>query len=160
MALERQEFTAELKKHPGMDATYVIIPFSVEEVYGTKGQVKVRAAIDGVPYRGSLANMGMGCHILGVTKKIRATIGKSPGNTVRILLEKDMEERTVEISKDLAELFGKNKKAKEFFETLSYTNRKEYVRWIETAKKQETRDTRLKSTIEKLSKRLKNPSQK
>jgi len=50
-----------------------------------------------------------------------------------------------------------NKKAKKFFDSLSYTNRKEYVRWIETAKKEETRRARLQKTVKLLLKRTKHP---
>jgi len=40
--------------------------------------------------------------------------------------------------------------AQEFFEKFSYTNKKEYVQWIESAKRAETRNTRLVRTIEKM----------
>jgi Domain of unknown function (DUF1905) len=67
---ERKIFTAILEQHEsGMDAAYVSIPFSVEEVYGTRGQVKVKALFDKQPYRGVLANMGTGCHAIGVRKE-------------------------------------------------------------------------------------------
>jgi len=50
----------------------------------------------------------------------------------------------------LKNLFTKNKKAKEIFDELSYTHRKEYVRWINEAKRDETRERRLKKTIQML----------
>jgi hypothetical protein len=158
--MKKIEFSAKLEKHPNIDATFVKFPFDVFELFGTKGQVKVKATIDGALYRGSLANMGMGCHILGVTQVIRKQIGKSAGDSVKVVLEKDLEERIIEVPKDLALLLKKNKKASNYFDTLSYTNRKEYVVWIESAKKEETREARLKGTIEKLQKGLKNPTQK
>ena len=42
----------------------------------------------------------------------------------------------------------KNKKARETFENFSYTNKKEYVEWITTAKTDETRDERMKTAVE------------
>ena len=158
--MKKYQFTADLKQYPKMDATYVEIPLNVEETFGTRGHVKVKATIDGALYRGSIANMGMGCHILGVTQAIRKEIGKSAGDRVKISLEQDFEERIIEVPEDLQRLLRKNTKAKSFFENLSYTNRKEFVVWIESAKKLETRTARLKSTIEKLSRGMKNPSQK
>ena len=158
--MKKIEFVAQLEKHRNLDATFVRFPFDVFEEFGTKGQVKVKATIDGAVYRGSLANMGMGCHILGVTHVIRKQIGKSSGYQVKIILEKDTEERIVNIPEDLSRLFKKNKSASDLFNSLSYTNRKEYVTWIESAKRTETRDARLKSAIEKLKKGLKNPTQK
>ena len=72
----------------------------------------------------------------------------------------DLEKRTIDLPAELVELFGKNKKAKAFFETLSLTNRKEYVLWINGAKKEETKQARLESTIEKLSFGKRNPADK
>ena len=44
-----------------------------------------------------------------------------------------------------------------FFDSLSYTNRKEYCRWITEAKKEETRAARLEKSIEMLRKGVKTP---
>lgn len=154
-------FKAKLIKVADMNATYVNIPFDVEETYGKKGQVKVKANIEGVEYRGSLAKMQKDApHILVVTQAIRKQINKSAGDEVKISLIVDTEKREIEIPKDLSVLLEKNKKAKEFFAKLSYTNSKEYVRWIESAKKAETRESRLNATIEKLLAGYSNPTQK
>src|SRR5690349_17616414 len=147
----RKAFTAILEQHEsGMDAAYVSIPFNVEEVYGTKGQVKVKAWFDKQPYRGVLANMGTGCHVIGVRKEIRQAIEKKIGDPIDVELELDTEERVVEIPDDLKKALAKNQKAKGFFDTLSFTNRKEYAVWISSAKKEETREKRLHDTIQKL----------
>src|SRR5688572_18428077 len=145
-----QEFSAIIEQHKDIDAAYVTIPFSVPEVYGTKGQVKIVATFDGVEYRGSLAPMGNGCHVLGIRKEIRNAIGKSFGNEVRVTVKPDLEPRTVTIPSDLQEILNDNPEAKHAFEKLSFTHRKEYVNWIEEAKKPETRQRRLEKTIEKL----------
>jgi hypothetical protein len=144
----------------GMDTAFVSIPFDVEEEYGTRGQVKVKVLFDKHPYRGVLVNMGTGCHILGVRKDIRQAIGKQVGDSIVVELEQDTEERLVEVPVDLKKLLSKNKTAQKFFDTLSFTNRKEYALWISSAKKEETRKKRLKQTLEKLLAGLKNPSAK
>jgi hypothetical protein len=72
----------------------------------------------------------------------------------------DLEKRNIDLPTELVVLFGKNKKARAFFETLSFTNRKEYVLWINGAKKEETKQARLESTIEKLSFGRRNPADK
>jgi hypothetical protein len=61
---------------------------------------------------------------------------------------------------ELEKVFTKHKKAKEFFSSLSFTNQKEYVSWIEGAKKEETRQRRLDAVVEKLIAGKKNPSEK
>ncbi len=141
----------------GMDAAYVTVPFSVEKVFGTRGQLKVNATFDGHPYRGSLATMGGGVHVIGVRKDIRTAIGKKIGDMIAVTIERDNNERVVDVPDDLKALLAKNQKAQAFYDTLSYTNRKEYAVWITSAKKQETRDKRLKATLEKLKAEKKNP---
>jgi hypothetical protein len=160
-ASERKTFTAVLEKpDDGIDGAYISIPFNVEEVYGTKGQVKVKAWFNGYPYRGVLANMGMGCHVIIVKKAIRQAIGKNAGDKITVELERDTEERVITVPDDLKKILARSKKAEEFFNSLSYTNRKEYVLWITSAKKMETREKRLSDTIHKLLSGKKNPAQK
>jgi len=63
-------------------------------------------------------------------------------------VELDTEERVIEIPKDLLKEFRKDKEAKAFFDKLSFTHRREYVNWINEAKKEETRQKRIVKTIE------------
>jgi len=72
----------------------------------------------------------------------------------------DREKRIVTAPKDLQKLLAKNAKARAHFDTLSFTNRKEYVVWIVEAKRPETRDARVTKTVEMLAKGKKNPSDK
>jgi Bacteriocin-protection, YdeI or OmpD-Associated len=58
----------------------------------------------------------------------------------------------------LAIALKKNKKQSDYFNTLSFTNKKEYIEWIVTAKREETRKERIKGTIERLGKGWKNPA--
>ena len=59
---------------------------------------------------------------------------------------------------DLAAVFKKNKAETDFFNKLSFSNRKEYLEWIVTAKRPETRKQRVEGTIERLEKGWKNPA--
>ena len=65
--------------------------------------------------------------------------------------------KEVKLPDDLASALKKNKKASDYFNTLSFTNKKEYIEWIVTAKREETRNERLQGTIERLGKGWKNP---
>ena len=72
----------------------------------------------------------------------------------------DFENRSITTPDELEVLFTKNKPAKTFFETLSFTNKKEYITWITGAKREETKLARLEATIDKLTYLKKNPSEK
>jgi hypothetical protein len=69
----------------------------------------------------------------------------------------DPQRKSVTLPDDLKLLLGKSKKAASFFDSLSFTNKKEYIEWIVTAKRPETRSERVKGTIERLEKSWKNP---
>jgi len=143
MKTQNINFKAIIKQNGTMNAAFVEFPFSVEELFGKKGQVKIKALFDGkIEYRGSLAKMNSNCHILGLTQDIRKQLGKTFGDEVSVLLSEDKEERTVEIADDILLTFNENPDAKALFDKMSYTHRKEYIRWIEEAKKPETRENR------------------
>ena len=147
---EKQTFTATIQNAGGGGA-FVEVPFDVEEKLGSK-RPKIKALIEGVPYRGLLVRMGGPNHVLIILKGIREQIGKTFGDEVTITVEPDTEPRLIEIPKDLMKELKKDKEAKAFFDKLSYTHQKEYVRWVEEAKKEETRQNRIVKTVEMLKK--------
>jgi len=144
----KQEFTATMMAAEGIDGAYVEVPFDVQAVFGAK-RVKVKAWFDDVLYRGSIVRMD-GKYVIGITKALRAQIGKSAGSTLRVTVEKDEEERTAVLPADLQAVLEKNPTAKEQFFKLSYTHQKEYTIWVESAKREETRTNRIEKALELL----------
>lgn len=144
----KHTFTATILNAGGGGA-FVDVPFDVEKAFGAK-KPKVKATFDGVPYRGMLARMGTDYHILIILKSIREQIGKSFGDKVKITVELDTEPREVEVPKDLMRELKQNKEAKAFFDKLSYSHKREYVMWINEAKKEETWQNRIVKMIEML----------
>lgn len=155
--LKKFEFDIELLKQDDINGAYFIVPFNAVKEFGKRGLIRVRATFDRVEYRGSLMPMGNGSHCLGLTKAIRNKIQKGPGDIVHVTIEEDKEERVVEIPAELEAILKKHKKAREFFDSLSYTHRKEYARWIATAKREETKAKRIQKAEEYLLKGVKTP---
>jgi hypothetical protein len=145
---KKQTFTGTIQNAGGGGA-FVEVPFDVETAFGSK-KPKIKAMIEGVPYRGLLTRMGTDCHILGIRKEIREQIGKTFGDEVTVTVESDTEPRLVEVPAELTEALKMEKEARAFFEKLSYTHQREYVTWINEAKKEETRQNRIAKTIEML----------
>ena len=69
----------------------------------------------------------------------------------------DPKTKSVRLPDDLSAVLRKNKRQEDFFNTLSFTNKKEYIEWIITAKREETRAERVKETLDRLAKEWKNP---
>lgn len=142
-------FNGIIEQHGEINAAFIKFPFSTEELFGKKGQVKIKVLLDGkVEYRGSLAKIKSDFHMLGLTQEVRKNLGKSFGDVVSVKLWEDKEERIVEIPEDVLVVFEKNKDAFELYQKMSYTHRKEYMRWISEAKKPETRENRKIKMIE------------
>ena len=89
MRWEYDEILHELADNGG---AYVIFPWDIREVFG-KGRIKVHATFDGVPYEGSIVNMGLRnpdgsvCYLIGVTKAIRTALRKRDGDTLHVVIE-------------------------------------------------------------------------
>ena len=86
----RFEFDAVLHELPEGGA-YVAFPGDIRQIYG-RGRVKVHAEFDGVPYDGSVVNMGVTdedgniCYVIGVLKSIRNRLGIGDGDPVHVTI--------------------------------------------------------------------------
>lgn len=83
------EFDATLHEIPEKGGAYIVFPWNIREVFG-KGRQRVRAEFDGIPYEGSIVNMGLKgsegnvVYMIGVLKSIRQTLGKKDGDTLHV----------------------------------------------------------------------------
>ena len=97
--MKRYEYDAVLHELPDCGGAYVVFPWDIRQEFG-KGRVKVHAAFDGVPYDGSIVNMGLkngdgtACYIIGVLKRIRKKLNKADGDTLRVTVEPVQAEET------------------------------------------------------------------
>jgi hypothetical protein len=126
----------------------------VEEAFGSK-RPKVKATIGGEPYRGTLVRMGADYHVLGILKEIRQKTGKNIGDEVEIVIEPDTEPRVVDIPADLGLALRKDAKARAAFQKMAYSHQREYVQYINEAKKPETRARRVAQLIERIKQGMK-----
>ena len=91
------EFEAVIEAVPDQDGAFIRFPYDVRREFGA-GRVKVEASFDGVPYTGSIVNMGVKnpdgsiCYILGIRKDIRKKIDKQAGDSVAVTVRRKREE--------------------------------------------------------------------
>ena len=87
----RYEYDAVLHETPDNGGAYVVFPWDLRKELG-KGRVKVHAEFDGIPYDGSIVNMGLKnpdgsvCYMIGVLKAIRTALRKRDGDTIHVVI--------------------------------------------------------------------------
>ncbi|MDY3118401.1 MAG: DUF1905 domain-containing protein [Peptoniphilus sp.] len=90
--MKQYAFDAALHEVPESGGAYVVFPWDIREEFG-KGRVKVHAQFDGIPYDGSIVNMGVKNsdgsigYCIGVRKAIREKLRKGDGDTLHVVIE-------------------------------------------------------------------------
>jgi hypothetical protein len=153
--MRKYRFEATIQSAGGNGA-YILFPYDTQKEFGSRAKIPVNASFDGVRYKGSLIKYGDPLHMLPILRSIREQIGKGPGETVDVVIVRDISVRTVDIPTDLDKAMN-CAKIRPTFDKLSYTHREEYCRWITEARREQTRQTRVTKTIEMLVQGIKSP---
>ncbi len=144
-----------LEKFPGKGGwTFTRLPEIDKNKNKSFGWIKVRGFIDGIEIRKyHLMPMGDGHLFLPVNAQIRKKIKKESGDTVEVILYTDLE--PLDIPEEFLMCLKDEPEANKFFKSLSESEKKFYIQWIYSAKKTETKISRMATSINKLKKKLK-----
>jgi hypothetical protein len=129
--------------------SYIEIPADIARRMkpGNKKSFRVRGMLDALPVNGmALMPMGEGNFIMALKAEIRKGIHKNAGAMLHVKLEEDVDFK-VEIPADLQECFDFEPDAFDFFNTLAKSHRDYFIKWIDSAKTNETRAKRIVNTI-------------
>ena len=148
-----QRFEADLERRGA--GTVLRVPFDPVAEFG-RVRAPVRVRINGFEFRTTLMRYGS-VDYMGLNREVRDGAGVEAGARVEVEVELDDEPRVVEVPEDLAVALGREQDVRDAFERLSYTHRKEYVRWIDEAKRDETRRSQIEKAISMLTSGVKTP---
>jgi hypothetical protein len=130
----------------GKTATGIVVPPDVVTRLGAGKRPAVRVTIGSHTYRSTVAVMG-GQFMIGVSADNRAKAGVAAGDELDVQLELDTEPRQVAVPQDLAKALAAEPNVKQFFERLSYSQKRWHVLSIEGAKTADTRQRRIEKSI-------------
>ena len=133
----------------GPAAAVVLDEAQVAEIGEGAKRFPVRARINGHTWRTSVSPM-RGEFLLGLNRAVREAARVEAGDRVEVAIELDTAPREVEVPLALASALAADPAASQAFEALAFTHRKEYARWIEEAKRPETRDRRAAQALQML----------
>ncbi len=133
----------------GKTATGIRVPAEVVEALNSGQRPRVYVTINDHTYRSSIAPYS-GDYSIPVSAAVREAAGIEAGDEVEVAVRLDTDPREVEVPEDLAAALAADPAAAQFFEGLSYSNKRRVVLPIEDAKAAETRQRRIDKSIEKL----------
>jgi len=130
-------------------ATGIHVPDEIMEALGGGRKPAVEVTIGAYTYRSTIGSMG-GKFMLPVSKENREGAGIQAGDEIEVELKLDTAPRELSVPDDFAEALNRDEEARQFFEGLSYSNKRRFVLNIEGAKSAETRQRRIEKSVELL----------
>jgi hypothetical protein len=144
------KFKAVIELHGKNKQPGIPVPDEVVRGLGGGNKPSVIVSIGHYSYRSTVATMG-GQFLLPISTEHRKGAGVDAGDEVEVELVLDTEERVVEIPSDFAAALEQAANARQFFDKLSYSNKRRFVISIEESKTAETRNRRIDKAISLLS---------
>ena len=145
MAAKR--FTVELERVQ-KTGTMFRVPFDLEDEFG-RARPPVKVTVRGHTWRTTPGVYDGVGHVV-VNRSVKAATGVDAGDRVAVTMELDTEPRTVPLPADLRKALAAEPDARTAFSALSFTHRREYVEWVEEAKRPETRARRIAGTVDRV----------
>lgn len=142
--MSKQVFKTTL--HQTGNNTGIVVPDAIVEALGGGKKPALNVTVNGFAYRSSLATMD-GKSMISFSSDKRAATGLKGGDKIEVTLELDDKPRVMEIPPDLQKALDKDKAAKAFFTTLSYSNQRRHIDPINDAKTPETRARRIEKSV-------------
>lgn len=133
-------------EYPG--SAFMVFDLDFPAVFGTKGKVPVKFTVNDHTYRSTIAVYD-GVHMMVFNRQMREETGYKAGDRIHAILERDTDERKVEIPEDVQKAMAQAG-VLELFTGKSYSHQKEHIAWINDTKKQATRERRIAKLVEVL----------
>jgi len=142
--MSKQTFKTTL--HQTGNNTGIVVPAEIVEALGGGKRPALNVTVNGFAYRSSLATMG-GQYMISFSSDKRVATGLNGGDKIAVTLELDTAPRVMDVPPDLQKALEKDKAAKAYFATLTYSNQRRHIDPINDAKTPETRARRIEKSV-------------
>jgi hypothetical protein len=141
-----------------VDWTFLTLPTEASAKLPSRGMTTVEGAFNGVPFQASLQPDGQGGHWLKVDRKLREAAGAQAGDVVSLEIAPVVEEPEPDVPADLRKaLAAAHPKARAVWSDITPVARRDWIHWIESAKREETRLKRIETGCDMLAKGKRRP---
>ena len=150
---ERIRFKAKLLRPAspkGASWTFLVLPSSASAKLPSRGMTTVDGTLNGHPFRATLEPDGQRSHWQKVTKALREAAGASAGDTVTLEVAPVEVEPEPRVPNDLRKALAAAPDARTQWSSLTPVARRDWVFWITSGKKAETRERRIRAACDML----------
>jgi hypothetical protein len=143
--------------------SFLTLPKAASAKLPSRGMVSVEGTLNGSPFRATLEPDGQGGHWLKVDRKLREAAGApglQPGDTVALEIAPvaPAQEPEPEVPPDLRKaLAAAPKKARDVWSDITPVARRDWIQWITSGKRAETRSLRIDKACDMLAKGKRRP---
>ena len=130
--------------------TFLTLPRNASAKLRTRGMTTVKGTINGYPFRATLEPDGKRSHWLKVNKKMREATGADAGDVVTLEIVSAGEEPEPQVPADLRKALAADPKALTVWSDITPVARRDWIYWITSAKRQETRARRIDNACDML----------
>ena len=132
------------------DWTFLVLPATASARLPTRSMVSVEGQLAGQPFQATLEPDGQGSHWLRVERALREAADVAPGDTVPLVLAPMAQEPEPALPPDLGQALARNPAARATWDDITAVARRDWIHWIGSGKKADTRARRIATACDKL----------
>jgi len=148
---KRLRFDATLERmRSRLNWIIIRLPYNLAEVFGVRGQIRIRGTINGFSFRSSLFPTREGRHILFINRKMQKGARAAAGSVAHFEIEPDTEDRPATAPAELQQVLAQNKSLRRWYDQLNPSTRRDIAKWVSEPKSAESRKRRSEQIAERL----------
>lgn len=130
--------------------TFLLLPKGASARLPTRGMTGIEGRLEGRSFKAVLEPDGKGSHWLKLTRALREAVGASVGDEVGLEIVPSARPAEPRLPADLRDALASTPEARSQWRALTPAARRDWVQWLDSAKKAETRARRVASSIDML----------
>ncbi len=130
--------------------SFLVLPAAVSTKLPTRSMIAVAGSFARRPFNATLEPDGQGSHWLKVPRALREASGAKVGDTVALVIAPAADQPEAKVPADLRKALAATENARERWSALTPIARRDWIQWLTSAKKAETRERRVSSTLDML----------